>query len=116
MGEIVPLVDFSNPIYILVAVIIFILVTLLGRETKRSFPPLIMLFIFLAVLAGHGIEFVLTEDPTGNSQALISSCITIDFLFILISFFVYLWADDMEAKDKKLKSVDNSLDWFWKKV
>ena len=43
-------------------------------------------------------------------------CITFDFLFILMSFISYLWVDDMEARLKKKKSIDNSLDWFWKKI
>ena len=40
----------------------------------------------------------------------------VDFVFILITFFSYLWVDDIEAKVKGTKSIDNSLDWFWKKV
>ena len=46
----------------------------------------------------------------------LSRCIAIDFVFILISFFSYLWVDDIEAKAKNKKSIDNSLDWFWKNV
>lgn len=46
----------------------------------------------------------------------LSRCIAIDFVFILISFFAYLWVDDIETKKLGKKSIDNSLDWFWKKV
>lgn len=46
----------------------------------------------------------------------LSRCIVIDFLFVLITFFSYLWVDDIESKFKGTKSIDNSLDWFWKKI
>ena len=37
-------------------------------------------------------------------------------IFILVTFFSYLWVDDIEAKTFGKKSVDNTLDWFWKKI
>ena len=37
-------------------------------------------------------------------------------LVILLSFVSYLWIDDIEAKEKKKKSIDDSLSWFWTKV
>ena len=43
-------------------------------------------------------------------------CIALDLLFILITFFAYLWVDDIEAKANNIKSIDNSLDWFWKEI
>ena len=43
-------------------------------------------------------------------------CIAIDFVFTLVSFISYLWVDDIESKAIGKKSVDNSLDWFWKNV
>ncbi len=35
---------------------------------------------------------------------------------IFISFFGYLWVDDIACKFYKKKNIDNSLDWFWNKV
>ena len=35
---------------------------------------------------------------------------------IFISYASYLWVDDVETKAKKKKSIDNSLEWFWKNV
>jgi len=46
----------------------------------------------------------------------ISFTMIFDLIFILLSFISYLWIDDIEAKVKKKKSIDNSLDWFWNKV
>ena len=47
---------------------------------------------------------------------ILSRCIVIDFIFVFISFFSYLWVDDIETKKLGKKSLDDSLDWFWKKV
>ena len=64
----------------------------------------------------HVAQFTtLSEDLRYMSETL-SRCIAIDFVFILISFFSYLWVDDIEAKAKNKISIDNSLDWFWKNV
>lgn len=111
-----PLINFSNPYSILVALVLFVLVLLLARETKKSSIVGIMLIVFLAIIVGHSIEYAITKDPTGEITSIILNCITMDFVFIFLSFISYLWIDDIEAKEKKKKSINNSLDWFWKKV
>ena len=111
-----PIVDLSNPLNILVAVILYVLVLFLSKEIKRSNVTCIMLLAFLTLIAGHCIEYVMAKDPTGQLTSTLANCIAVDFVFIFLSFIGYLWMDDVEAKDKKIKSIDNSLDWFWKKV
>jgi len=37
-------------------------------------------------------------------------------LLIFLTFFSYLWIDDIACKFYKKKNIDNSLDWFWKQV
>lgn len=111
-----PLIDFTNPITTLLAVIVFVLVILLGKETKKSTLTAVMLFIFLAVIAGHSVEYFIIKDPTGIITSTLIKCITVDFAFIFISFLSYLWIDEIEAKANKTKSISNSLSWFWSKV
>ena len=111
-----PLINLSDPYSILVALVLFVLVLLLARETKKSSIVGIMLVVVLAIIVGHSIEYIITNDPTGEITSVILKCIAMDFVFIFISFISYLWIDDIEAKEKKKKSIDNSLDWFWKKV
>lgn len=111
-----PIVDLSNPLNILVAVILYVLVLFLSKEIKRSNVTCIMLLAFLTLIAGHCIEYVMANDPTGQVTSTLANCIAVDFVFTFLSFIGYLWMDDVEAKDKKIKSIDNSLDWFWKKV
>lgn len=111
-----PIIDLSNPFNVLVALILFLLVLFLAREIKRSNVTCIMLLIFLTIIACHCIEYVTVQDVTGIITTTLARCIAVDFVFIFLSFIAYLWTDDIEAKDKKIKSIDNSLEWFWKKV
>lgn len=111
-----PIIDLSNPFNVLVALILYILILFLAKEIKRSNVTCIMLLAFLTIIVGHCIEYALVKDPTGEITTTLANCIAVDFVFTFLSFIAYLWMDDVEAKDRKLKSIDNSLDWFWKKV
>ena len=111
-----PLINFTNPVSILLALVLFVLVILLGKETKKSIFPCIMLLVFLTLLVGHAIEFYFIDSTIEGLTATIAFSIAVDFAFILISFFCYLWIDDIETKANKKKSIDNSLDCFWSKV
>lgn len=114
--QMTPIINLSDPYAILVTVVLFVLVLWLARETKKSSIVGTMLVVFLAIIVGHSIEYVITQDPTGEIIGIISRSIGMDFVFIFLSFITYLWIDDIESKEKKKKSLDNSLDWFWKKV
>lgn len=111
-----PIVDLSNPLNILISLVLFVLVVILAREIKRSNVTCIMLLVFLTLIVGHCIEYVVVNDPTGEITTTIANCIAVDFVFILLSFLAYLWTDNIESQERKIKSIDNSLDWFWKKV
>jgi len=110
------LIDFTNPYTILTATVLFLLVLFLAKETKKGMIPAIMLGVFLVIIIGHSVELSLLKENIAEMQSVIGRCIAVDFVFILLSFFSYLWIDDIEAKAKKKKSIDNSLNWFWSKV
>ena len=114
--QMTPIINLSDPYAILVTVVLFVLVLWLARETKKSSIVGTMLVVFLVIIVGHSIEYITTQDPTGEIIGIISRSIGRDFVFIFLSFITYLWIDDIESKEKKKKSLDNSLDWFWKKV
>lgn len=111
-----PIINLSNPINILIAVVLFLLTLFLSREIKRSGVICILLLVFLTIVLGHCIEYIIIDDPTGVILKTLTNSIIVDFVFIFLSFISYLWMDDVEAKERKIKSIDNSLDWFWKKV
>lgn len=111
-----PIINLANPFNAFVALVLFVLVLLLAREIKRSNVTCIMLLVYLTIIVVHCIEYVMIKDPTGEINSAIAHCIAMDFIFIFLSFLAYLWTDEIEAKERKIKSIDNSLDWFWKKV
>ena len=106
-------------IMLLIGVILFVLVSYLGKKMKKSWIIAIMLFVFIALLIYYAV-FFLTLNQTVPDLATIQLTLIqtsgITLVFILISFFMYLWIDDIEAKMGKRKSIDNSMDWFWKNV
>ena len=114
-----PIINFMNPITLLIGVILFVLVSYLGKKMKQSWIIAIMLFVFIALLIYYAV-FFLTLNQTVPDLATIQLTLIqtsgITLVFILISFFMYLWIDDIEAKMGKRKSIDNSMDWFWKNV
>lgn len=111
-----PIINLSEPFTIFVTLVLFVLIVYLAKEIKRSNITCIMLLIFLTIIVGHCIEYVMVQDPTGEITSTIARCIAVDFVFVFLSFISYLWTDDIETKARNLKSIDNSLDWFWKKA
>ena len=109
------IIDKSNIAIVIICLMIICLSIYLGKELKRSILPQIVLVIELILLVVHVVQlFTLGQDVYGVKDMLISST-RFDYIYILITFFGYLWIDDVESKIKNKKSVDNSLDWFWKK-
>ncbi len=108
--------DISNVLNLLLMLAATVLLIFLAQELKKSCIAGITLFIYLIILIMHAVQLVtLTEEFQDMSQIL-ARCVAIDFIFIFISFFAYLWVDDLEAKKMEKRSIDNSLDWLWKKV
>ena len=93
------ILNITNPMTIFLLLIATILLIFLGHELKKS-------YIALLTLSAETIELSTT----------LIWCIVEDCAFILVSLLSYLWIDDIEAKVKNKKSIDNSLDWFWKKI
>ena len=88
----------------------------LGKETKKSVVTAIPLFVFLALLVMHVVQLMSLGEAFSEYIGILSKCIALDFVFVLLGFMSYLWVDDIESKATKKKSINNSLDWFWKKV
>lgn len=111
-----PMINFTNPVTLLVAALLFVLVLILSKETKKSLIIAIMLFAFVGLLVAHTFIFTAGTNLTEEVRSDLTFTMVFDLIFVLISFIGYLWVDDIEAKFKKKKSIDNSLDWFWDKV
>ena len=110
------ILNISNPITLFLTVLFVALMIFLGQEIKKSAVVGVTLFVFLALLIMHVAQVVTLPENLSYYSGTLYACITCDFVFILITFFGYLWVDDLEAKANNIKSIDNSFDWFWKEI
>lgn len=124
-----PIIDFSNPIYVVVALILVLLCAFIAQQYKKNTIPCISLLVFLAILVGHTIELSALTDTTNILSFAVS--IAVDEIFIFISFLTFLWLDKIQIetakkttkkptkketkKDEKIIEKDG-LDVLWKKV
>lgn len=108
--------DISNPLTLILMLAATVLLIFLAQEVKKSYIGAIMLFAYLIILIMHVAQIATLSEEFRYMLTTLSRCIAIDFVFVLITFFSYLWVDDIEAKAEGKKSIDNSLDWFWRKV
>ena len=107
----------ADPINTILILTATLLLVYLGKETKKSIIPQIVLFVHLAVIIIHAVQFVtLAGTATAEVIKILSTSLAVDFGLVIVSFLAYLWVDDIEAKVKKSKVISNSLDWFWKQV
>ena len=108
--------DISNPLTLILMLAATVLLIFLAQEVKKSYVAAIMLFAYLVILIVHVAQIATLSEEFRYMLTTLSRCIAIDFVFVLITFFSYLWVDDIEARAIGKRSIDNSLDWFWKKV
>ncbi len=109
--------DITNPLTLILMLIVAILLIFLSRELKKSYIAAIPLCIFLAIAVIHGAQLLTLAEEYKDLAGKLMCCIGIDFILIGITFFGYLWTDDTEAKKKGLKGIDNkTLQWLWKDV
>ena len=111
--------DVTQPIILLLLLAGTVLLIVLGKELKRPHAPAAALVFFLLLVIFHSIKFASLTKAAASYEAEHSAllgCLVFDLVMIFISFFAYLWVDDIASKFYKKKSIDNSLDWFWDKV
>ena len=110
------ILDIASPLTLFLILLAVVLLIFLGQEVKKSVAVAIPLFAFLILLVIHVAQVTTLSEDLAYLASTLYKCIALDFLFILITFFSYLWVDDIEAKANNKKSIDNSLDWFWREI
>ena len=111
------ILDVTQPLTLLLLVAAAVLLIFLGKEIKKTLPTAIGLVCFLGLVVIHSVQFMtIPELNYEEIRTTLLGCLGIDCVLIFISFFGYLWVDDISARFYKKKSIDNSLDWFWKEV
>ena len=105
----------ANPVMMLIIIVIIALIVYFSRRAEMAWPLVIVMIGITAFLIYHSVKL----DSLEEGSQLISNiyhCIACDLMAMLVSFISYLWIDDIVAKKKNLKSYDDSLNWFWKKL
>lgn len=110
------IINLTSPLTLFLIALATILLIYLGQEVKKSSIAVIPLLLHLGLIIMHVVQLLTLSAENINFSSILAGCIAIDFVFILISFFAYLWVDDIEAKATNKKNIDSSLDWFWKKI
>ena len=110
------IIDLTQPLNTFLCIAVMIGLVFLGHELKNSIPPAIALGLSVLLIVMHAIQLYVFTDTYVAYASVLSSSIIYDFAMILVSYLSYLWIDDIEAKYKNKKSLDDSLEWFWKKV
>jgi hypothetical protein len=108
--------NITNPLTLFLAVLAIGLLIFLGQEIKKSSVAMIPLVLFLFSLIAHVVQVSSLSQEYAYLSGVLYRSIVWDFVFILITFFSYLWIDDLEAKKNNKKSIDNSLEWFWREI
>lgn len=108
------ILDLTNPLVLFAAVLIYGVLMILGKEFKKSVFPAISLFLFLISIGIYAVQIFFSNSA--ETTKFIFSCVGYNAILIFLSYISYLWVDDIEAKAKNKKSIDNSLDWFWEKI
>ncbi len=109
--------DVTDPLTIVLLLSATVLLIFLGKEIKKPLVPALPLIFFLILIMIHSLQLAnLPKINNGEYYSTILGCVTVDLVMIFITFFSYLWVDDIACRFYKKKSIDNSLDWFWKEV
>ncbi len=111
-----PVIDLTNPFIILLCLAAIICAVFLGREIKKAVVPAIALVLSIILLIIHTLQLFAFGSSYQGYEHILSMSMIYDFGFVLITYISYLWVDDIEAKHRNKKSIDNSLDWFWSKI
>ena len=108
------LVNTTDPLTVVLLLVASVLLIFLGKEIKRPVAPAIALAAFLIILVIHSVQ--LNMPAYAEYGTVIRSSIAFELIMVFVTFFSYLWVDDIASKFYNKKSYDNSLDWFWKQV
>jgi len=107
------IINISHPIVLLLLVLTTGLLIFLGRMFKKSYIPAIGLGVYLILAVIYTVQLMSLTEALETYRPVLLNCIAIDCVFIFVSFFGYLWIDDIVCALKKKKNLDNSLDWLW---
>ena len=109
--------DLTNLLTLILVLIATILLIFLSQEIKKSMVASIPLFAFLIDLIIHTIQLLTLKQEFSYLYSTLCYNMAIDFIFLLVTFLAYLWADEIEAREFDKKTINSKdINWLWKKV
>lgn len=109
--------DLTNLLTLFLVLIVTILCIYLSQEIKKSLVVAIPLFAFVIDLVIHTIQMLTLTQEFSYLYSKLCYNMAIDFVFLLVTFLAYLWADEIEAKEFNKKTINSKgINWLWKKV
>ena len=109
--------NLTDPITLLLITIATTLFIFLSQEIKKSMVAVIPLFAFVVLLVVHTVQIITLKDAFSYLYSTLCYNMILDFIFVLITFLGYLWADDVEAKALNKKILNSKgIDWLFKNV
>ncbi len=110
--------DLTNPVTLGLMTVATALLIFLGKEIKKPVVPAIALIFYLILVIIHSVQLATVSglNSEETTRVTLLGSLGVDLIMIFITFFGYLWVDDLAAKFYKKKSIDSSLNWFWNKV
>ncbi len=108
--------NITNTLILLLLLVVTVLLIYLAQEINKCWISLLPLIFFLFDLVVHTVQLLTLPTIYSYLSSTLAHCIIIDLLFVFITFLAFLWVDDKVAKAMNKKSIDNSLDWFWKQL
>ena len=111
------ILDLTNPITLLLLLAATVLLIFLSKELKKPYIAAMPLAFFLISVLIHSVQLInIAELGNELQRSILLGSIAVDLIMIFVTFFGYLWVDDIACKFYKKKSIDNSMDWFWKEI
>ena len=103
----------SNPIMILLLIVLTVSLITIGRTLELPQLPIIVVVYSLGFLIYHTIG---VNMANGVDTAQYYYSIAVDLILLFLGFITYLWIDNIVAKNKNLKSYGDPMSWFWDKL
>ena len=76
-----PIVNFSNAVTVVLAIILLLLVLYIGKNTQRSWLLAGAVMVFLALFVGHVCEISLMKDMSTEIRNALNTSVIIDFVY-----------------------------------
>ena len=106
-----PIVNFSNAVTVVLAIILLLLVLYIGKNTQRSWLLAGAVMVFLILFVGHVCEITLIKDMSTELRNALNTSVIID----LVSFAGYVWLNYLHSKGENKQVLEENSNYFSKK-